>query len=564
MAVEEEDPKDRETWCAAAKSWYCKAANRMPNVGRLYHHLAILARPHALQQVYLYSRALFSVQAFPSARESIQTVFVPLMAMPSTPTHIPEVDAAFIKTVACIFKRKFGALERHKIQFHTLLYDHISRTGAKWREYGVYVAGTCIGALMDFGNKSSMLAIFEYGALEPGKSTKDNMAQGTSAFVADRESEDTYSHAADLFFDTLSGVLRRHADDRNAYPYLHVVFIFILALGRIHGRAATSAEIQGYITRFTHCVPWQEISRFLTALARAEKVSGHCRFESDSFVRTEEGECGRLPEDYLLRGTVFTPEYFPSGFFADAELDEDRLVEAASTSNKRVERLLWIGYSLAQVSFDCSNRSSARKHADDSTNQMGCFSYDASAQSWTPDFTSPLVKRQNHTTLYAMSPLVQPQAEQSHEGHSLTYALPSQPMEGVEVSTIITKAATASPSLPIPVLSSVLDDGVELSDKIGLWTSIVVDQQSMMSNGEVFRRLVNSKWTLVVPNIGEFCLCRRHTIHLTIAQSCRASNGSQSKMSIPTARRPQLLSTWCERQWQTRRTSGWLRERLTT
>ena len=51
MAVEEEELRDRETWCNVAKYWYCKAADRMPNVGRLYHHLAILARPNAFQQV---------------------------------------------------------------------------------------------------------------------------------------------------------------------------------------------------------------------------------------------------------------------------------------------------------------------------------------------------------------------------------------------------------------------------------------------------------------------------------------------------------------------------------
>ena len=49
MAVEEEELRDRETWCSVVKYWYCKAADRMPNVGRLYYHLVILVRPNALQ-----------------------------------------------------------------------------------------------------------------------------------------------------------------------------------------------------------------------------------------------------------------------------------------------------------------------------------------------------------------------------------------------------------------------------------------------------------------------------------------------------------------------------------
>jgi hypothetical protein len=48
MSIEE---KNRETWAAAARSWYGKAAGRKPAVGRLYHHLGILARPDTLGQL---------------------------------------------------------------------------------------------------------------------------------------------------------------------------------------------------------------------------------------------------------------------------------------------------------------------------------------------------------------------------------------------------------------------------------------------------------------------------------------------------------------------------------
>ncbi|KAF1811195.1 hypothetical protein P152DRAFT_375840, partial [Eremomyces bilateralis CBS 781.70] len=42
MAVEDEDLRDREIWAAVARGWYTMANNLIPNVGRLYHHLAIL------------------------------------------------------------------------------------------------------------------------------------------------------------------------------------------------------------------------------------------------------------------------------------------------------------------------------------------------------------------------------------------------------------------------------------------------------------------------------------------------------------------------------------------
>jgi hypothetical protein len=53
MALEDEDIRDRETWAGVARFWYSKAADRSPNLVRLYHHLAILARPNDLQQLHL-------------------------------------------------------------------------------------------------------------------------------------------------------------------------------------------------------------------------------------------------------------------------------------------------------------------------------------------------------------------------------------------------------------------------------------------------------------------------------------------------------------------------------
>ena len=55
MAIEEDDLKDREVWTKVARHWYSKASNPAPTKGRLYHHLAILARPNALQQLFYYA-----------------------------------------------------------------------------------------------------------------------------------------------------------------------------------------------------------------------------------------------------------------------------------------------------------------------------------------------------------------------------------------------------------------------------------------------------------------------------------------------------------------------------
>lgn len=75
MAIEDDDIRDREVWTGVSRFWYSKAADKSPTVGRLSHHLAILARPNALQQLFYYTRSLTCVHPFQSARESILTLF---------------------------------------------------------------------------------------------------------------------------------------------------------------------------------------------------------------------------------------------------------------------------------------------------------------------------------------------------------------------------------------------------------------------------------------------------------------------------------------------------------
>lgn len=79
MAIEDEDLGDREVWSNVARFWYSKAADKSPNIGRLYHHLAILARPYTLQQLSYYTRSLTCVTPFESAKASMMTLFTPIL-----------------------------------------------------------------------------------------------------------------------------------------------------------------------------------------------------------------------------------------------------------------------------------------------------------------------------------------------------------------------------------------------------------------------------------------------------------------------------------------------------
>ncbi|KAL7906844.1 hypothetical protein GGI35DRAFT_470810 [Trichoderma velutinum] len=55
MAIEDDDIRDREVWTGVSRCWYYMAPHISPTAGRLYHHLAILARPIAIQQLLYYT-----------------------------------------------------------------------------------------------------------------------------------------------------------------------------------------------------------------------------------------------------------------------------------------------------------------------------------------------------------------------------------------------------------------------------------------------------------------------------------------------------------------------------
>jgi hypothetical protein len=56
MVVEEVDLRDQEIWSGCANMWYEKAADKTLNVGQIQHHLAVLARPNTVRQLFYYSK----------------------------------------------------------------------------------------------------------------------------------------------------------------------------------------------------------------------------------------------------------------------------------------------------------------------------------------------------------------------------------------------------------------------------------------------------------------------------------------------------------------------------
>jgi hypothetical protein len=96
MAIKDDDIRDKEVWTQASSQWHLEASDRAPRIGRLYHHLAIRARPNPLQQLFFYGKALSVSQPVPAAKNSILTLFEPILSGKQT-CRRPPVIAAYVE-----------------------------------------------------------------------------------------------------------------------------------------------------------------------------------------------------------------------------------------------------------------------------------------------------------------------------------------------------------------------------------------------------------------------------------------------------------------------------------
>ncbi|KAJ3561129.1 hypothetical protein NPX13_g9063 [Xylaria arbuscula] len=218
MAIEDEDMRDREVWTSVSRYWYSKASDKAPTTGRLYHHLAILARPNALQQLFFYTKSLCVPIPFGSAKESIMTLFDPIFATGNYQhNRLSPIDVAFVKTHGILFSHKQLENFRPVVgEFLGGLDNHISRMAKGWMEAGYYIAIANCCALLSYGKDDNAIM---RAIQSQGDETQDaGMASGVDDVEPSRDFED----ALILAMETHEVVFKRR-DDVNVLPYTHVV-----------------------------------------------------------------------------------------------------------------------------------------------------------------------------------------------------------------------------------------------------------------------------------------------------------------------------------------------------
>ena len=348
-------------------------------MGRLYHHLAILARPYTLQQFSYYARSLTCMTPFERAKASIMTLFEPILIDKVSACHrSSSFEAVFIKAHGLLFcghpSDEFD-LSLHQIKGN-LLDNYIGSITAKFKEQGVFVAIVCIAGLFEHGSLTESgfpKSIFRL-AFEEVKANQLDQPKTVSQRLNDETfdmndssiccspvsilealtpfdiqfSRALISQASSLAFSCLSIALRR-IRDKNVLSLVHIYLVFLRSF-------ATVEKAMAYIEQN---ISWTEICLFLNALIKSNILT--TRIFGKSFPEPEKTVARSLFEDFIIRGQIFNQSYFPDTWFKDGIIDdEERILELSSMTETRTERILWLGFCLVSVRFTLSLKITTR------------------------------------------------------------------------------------------------------------------------------------------------------------------------------------------------------------
>jgi hypothetical protein len=152
MAIE--DGADREIYTGIARYWYNKVADINPDLGRVQHHLGVLARPNMLQQLFYYSKALTSIEPFPKARDSILHLFSPLLDCAKAEKK--QVSSVFVEAHGVLFTRQHvSTFPRLADEFLSQLDGYAGSVGPSFQEPLFYIAASNYAAIFDYGHDNA-------------------------------------------------------------------------------------------------------------------------------------------------------------------------------------------------------------------------------------------------------------------------------------------------------------------------------------------------------------------------------------------------------------------------
>jgi hypothetical protein len=211
-------------------------------------------------------------------------------------------------------------------EFLGLLDNQIGRVTRKFMEQGYHISVANCVAMLGFASKDNVLMkAMTSSDIEMEGSPSDHTSQ----------SESSFRNAKRLSNSTLRIVLQRIGDP-NVLPFIHVTLIFMFNMSRFPGAM-----------RFLHAdFPWGLLSIMLNTLLAS--YGSPSRIENNKFPLPEKDDVRPFPEEFAVRGLLWTDGYFPKEVFTNQKIDEEeKYHELASMTAGRKERILWLGCRIA-------------------------------------------------------------------------------------------------------------------------------------------------------------------------------------------------------------------------
>ena len=308
-----------------------------------------------------------------------------------TYSKYPALESSLVTAFGVLFtKGSIRDFTYHAEEFLNTLDGQISRTTVKWKVQGPEIASSLIAGILDYGTDENSLWKMIRDHMETIKasqearpdpkpdSTTENKAPGNVApnmlldftvmntlrqeyWDSVRETGTKHRRAlGSVDYDDMSNfstpdevalhvlpiwskattTVASKVGDRNIVPYMHLTLAFLWSMSFVPGALI-------YINTY---VPWSKLVMFLNTLGRSSVSDA--RVESAEFPESMSGIGRQLPEDFPIRGLVWSQFYYPVDFFTTNVVDEDeRTLELPSHSAPRAERCLWLGARIASVSL---------------------------------------------------------------------------------------------------------------------------------------------------------------------------------------------------------------------
>ncbi|KKZ60803.1 hypothetical protein EMCG_04520 [[Emmonsia] crescens] len=347
MAIEDEE-KNRKLWAGVARYWFQKGLEENHGIGVLHCHLAKCVTG-IVHRLFYHTKSFVCIQRAEDREASIKRFFDPVLSSVK-PGPDPPFDAHqalmcwwFAKAHATLFcTGSITTFIRHAKHHLTFLDTQIGPLDSKFLEVGICLGNPNVAAMFEYGDKNSILMkIFEssrseHSAKHPRKTRRISLQRDIVSDAAKfTTSLEKLSYSTYLTFYTLSSILT-HSDSAHILPYVHHSLAFIWSLALI-------PESMMYIESE---IPWGRIASYLNMLTG--NYTSDSKLKNDSFPISS----GPLPEDFYIRGQIWTQSIYPPDFFDDSSIEDDEwLLDRPSTVPHRIERCLWYGYRL--VSLGC-------------------------------------------------------------------------------------------------------------------------------------------------------------------------------------------------------------------